>query len=101
PVMDGLEAMRRIVAEPRGAPVKIIVHSASVLAHEMKEILSRGCDDFVAKPFREATVYAKTAELLGAVYEYEDAHRPPGRRVLLVDDEPISRELARTLLGGM
>jgi signal transduction histidine kinase/DNA-binding response OmpR family regulator/ligand-binding sensor domain-containing protein/HPt (histidine-containing phosphotransfer) domain-containing protein len=113
PGVDGLEATRRIREESAragGPPVKIIAHSASALSHERSEILASGCDDFVAKPFQEATIFAKMAEHLGARYEYEvdrpsepaadtpAAPRGASLRVLLVDDSQVNREVARSLL---
>jgi signal transduction histidine kinase/CheY-like chemotaxis protein/ligand-binding sensor domain-containing protein len=73
PGLDGLETTRRIRAEASaaGAPTKIIVLSASALDHERSGILESGCDDFLAKPYREEVVFAKTAEQLGARFVYE------------------------------
>ncbi len=72
PGVDGLETTRRIRAEPpdEGLPTKIIVLSASALDHERSEIMASGCDDFLAKPFKEDAVFDKMAELLGAQYRY-------------------------------
>jgi CheY-like chemotaxis protein len=96
--------------------VPIIALSASALEHERGDILAAGCDDFVAKPFRESLIFSKLREHLGVEYVYEDetlrarpAVRParsvpaaPGARgaVLLVDDDWICREVAQELLRG-
>jgi signal transduction histidine kinase/CheY-like chemotaxis protein/ligand-binding sensor domain-containing protein len=72
PRMDGLETTRRIRAEPTVGPLtKIIVLSASALDHERNEIMESGCDDFLAKPYREDVVFGKMAELLGVRYVYD------------------------------
>jgi signal transduction histidine kinase/CheY-like chemotaxis protein/ligand-binding sensor domain-containing protein len=74
--LDGLEVTRRIRAEEkksRKTHVPILALSASALEQERSEILSAGCDDFVAKPFREATIFAKLREFLGVSYVYEDS----------------------------
>ena len=72
PRMDGLETTRRIRSEPAAGPVtKIIVLSASALDHERSEIMESGCDDFLAKPYREDVVFGKMADLLGVRYEYD------------------------------
>ena len=109
--IDGLEVTRRIRAEEKlsGAkPTPIIALSASALDHERSEIFAAGCDDFVAKPFREKTIFTKLQEHLGVQYIYEE--RTPvqpaetrtvsnGRaQVLLVDDEWICREVAAEIL---
>jgi CheY-like chemotaxis protein len=104
--VDGLEATRRIrareAAEGRKR-VPIVALSASALEHERGEILAAGCDDFVAKPFREAMIFAKLREFLGIEYVYEDEGAPavprPGS-VLLVDDDWICREVAQEILRG-
>ena len=36
-------------------------------------MLEAGCDDFVTKPYREATIFEKLAEHIGARFRYEDA----------------------------
>jgi len=119
PGIDGLEATRRIREEERatGRRVRILALSAGALDHERSAILEAGCDDFVAKPFDEATIFEKMAEVLGVRYLSEmtgesEASADSGPRmpaagssaaiarahVLLVDDDPISREVAREIL---
>ncbi len=73
PVMDGLTATRLIrEAEDRSeARVKIVALSASALDHERAAVKSLGCDDFLAKPYRESAIFEKLAEHLGARFEYE------------------------------
>ncbi|MEJ2404983.1 MAG: response regulator [Candidatus Thiodiazotropha sp.] len=58
PVMDGMEATRRIRELPDGKEVKIVAVTASVFADQRDEILDVGMDDFVRKPFRAAEIYA-------------------------------------------
>src|SRR4029079_9012593 len=75
PDLDGLEVTRRIRAEEssRGTGhVAILALSASALDHERGEILAAGCDDFVAKPYQEETIFAKLREWLGVSYVYEE-----------------------------
>jgi signal transduction histidine kinase/CheY-like chemotaxis protein/ligand-binding sensor domain-containing protein len=75
PGMDGLETTRRIRGEHQpsaaGPPTKIIILSAGALDHERSGILESGCDDFLAKPYREEVVFAKMAAQLGARFVYE------------------------------
>ncbi|MCG9893692.1 MAG: ATP-binding protein [Thermosynechococcaceae cyanobacterium MS004] len=68
PVMDGYEATRRIKAHPEGKATPIIALTASVLDEE-EIILAIGCDDFVRKPFREATIFAILEKHLGLEFE--------------------------------
>ena len=77
PVMDGLTATKTIREGERNAPtggpapVRIVALSASALEHERAAVVASGCDDFLAKPFRESAVFDKLAQQLGACYEYE------------------------------
>jgi signal transduction histidine kinase/CheY-like chemotaxis protein len=71
PVMDGLEATRRIKAAPGGDSVKIAALTASALLEERESILAAGCDDFVCKPYREPEIFEVMAKHLGIEYLYE------------------------------
>jgi PAS domain S-box-containing protein len=53
PVMDGLEATRRIVATmPPGQRPRIVATSANVMSEHVDAALQAGADDYLAKPFR-------------------------------------------------
>jgi CheY-like chemotaxis protein len=75
PEVNGLEATRRIrrAEMGQGQRVPIIAVSASALDHEIEDILAAGCDDFLAKPFREATLFEKIGALVGARFEGQEA----------------------------
>jgi CheY-like chemotaxis protein len=79
PVMDGMTATKviREAESPDGPRVKIVALSASALEHESAAVTSLGCDDFLAKPYRETVMFEKLAEHLGARFEY-DSEIPPG-----------------------
>jgi len=80
PVMDGLEATRLIREEERAsgrARAWIVALSASAMEHERSEILGSGCDAFVAKPFREETIFEMLAGYTRVLYEYEGDGPPP------------------------
>jgi PAS domain S-box-containing protein len=76
PVMDGLEAIRRIRATKAGANTKIIALTAHALEEERNAILAAGCDDFVRKPFREQDIFGALARHLLVKFIYEKAPRP-------------------------
>jgi PAS domain S-box-containing protein len=78
PVMDGLEATRRIKATGAGTSTVIAALTAHALAEEREQILSAGCDDFVRKPFREQEIFDVMAKHLGVKYVYEDRHEEVG-----------------------
>jgi PAS domain S-box-containing protein len=72
PVMGGLEATRRIKADPRGKATAIVVLTASAMEHDRKEVARSGADDFQAKPCREEELLEKMRALLDITYDYEE-----------------------------
>jgi CheY-like chemotaxis protein len=54
--------------------------TASAFAHERSAVIEAGCDDFVAKPFRSATVFEKLAEHLGVRFVYSRTPHGSGSR---------------------
>jgi PAS domain S-box-containing protein len=73
PVMDGYEATQQIKAQRTLDKPAIIALTASAFEEERNLILHTGCDDCVAKPFREALLLAKIAEHTGIEFVYESA----------------------------
>lgn len=72
PVMNGFEASKQIKASLQGQATVIIALTASVFEEERQKVLASGCDDFVRKPFRVQTLFAKMAEYLGVKYIYQE-----------------------------
>lgn len=70
PVMDGLEATKLIRDTEDGMKVKIVALSAHVLEGEVTEILTAGCDGFVAKPYREGEIFDIMGKHLTVEYVY-------------------------------
>jgi CheY-like chemotaxis protein len=68
PVMDGLEATRRIKATEAGRRTKIIAVTAHALEEERAEILAAGCDDFIRKPYQVTEIFECLAKHLGVRY---------------------------------
>jgi CheY-like chemotaxis protein len=81
PVMNGVEAAKRIRAIEGGGSVKIAAVSASAFAEERSEVLAAGMDDFVRKPFRSAEIFDCMARHLGVRYRRSEA-QPYARREL-------------------
>jgi CheY-like chemotaxis protein len=76
PVMDGLNATRRIKATEAGAGAKIVALTAHALEEEKTEILAAGCDDFVRKPYKDVEILDALSKHLGVRFVYEE-ERPP------------------------
>ncbi len=71
PVMDGIEATRRIRALPEGRSVRIVAVTASVFTDQQRQMLEAGMDDYVRKPYRIHEIYDCLAEQLDLKYTYE------------------------------
>jgi signal transduction histidine kinase/CheY-like chemotaxis protein len=72
PVMDGVEAARRIRQLPGGDSVKIVAVTASVFKEQLPEMEAAGMDDLIRKPYRLEEVYRCLAKQLGIEYVYRD-----------------------------
>ena len=76
PVMDGLEATRRIKADPRGKETAIVILTASALDEDQRAVAQIGADGFVAKPCREDALLETIRALLNLAFDYEEADEP-------------------------
>lgn len=87
PGMDGYAVTRQIKARDCPPPV-IIALTSSAFEEERQTALSAGFDDFVRKPFRAETIFAKIAEYLGVRYVYaqENPLSSPSLRPLTASD---------------
>ena len=72
PVMDGLSATEIIRKIPSISKLKIIALTASAFEQDKKEILEKGCDDFLPKPFKIQDIYQKISEHLGIELIYAE-----------------------------
>lgn len=73
PVMDGLEATRRIRRLPNGDKVKIVAVTASAFNEQFQEMRDAGMDDFVRKPYRFDDIYDCMTRQLGVKFLYDTA----------------------------
>jgi CheY-like chemotaxis protein/anti-sigma regulatory factor (Ser/Thr protein kinase) len=69
PVMDGIEATKRIRQLPDGQKVKIVAVTASAF-REQQEVLTAAMDDCIHKPYRFDEIYECLARQLGLEYVY-------------------------------
>jgi CheY-like chemotaxis protein len=104
PVMDGLEATRRIRALPGGKAVKIAAVTASTFREDDKELMAAGFDAIVHKPFRPGQIFGCMERLLGLYFlraEAEAAAWPlPDLSPVAMTALPqhLRQELAQALL---
>ncbi len=72
PIMDGLEATRRIKAFNHGQHTIIIAVTASVYEEERNKVLSAGCDDFLQKPYLQTDIILMMEKHLELQFFYKD-----------------------------
>jgi CheY-like chemotaxis protein len=106
PVMDGLEAARRIKASAWGKETVIIALTASALHDDRLAVSQSGVDDFIMKPCREDELLEKMRALLNIAYDYEETNEaegiPAAGEAALSAERlgPLPRELVEELLNA-
>jgi two-component system, sensor histidine kinase and response regulator len=104
PVMDGIQLAREIKTHASEKPVVIMISAAewSAVAEEAKKA---GVDKFLSKPLFPSTIAEVINECLGINQEHVEKSQSAdiagiftGRRILLVEDVEINREIVLTLL---
>lgn len=106
PGMDGVETIRKI-REKVGDDLPIIMISAYDLSEQIDIAKKAGANSFITKPlFRSRLAYRLKQFISGTATEEEKGARPlidgsyTGRRILLVEDNAINREIAVEILSG-
>jgi signal transduction histidine kinase/FixJ family two-component response regulator len=91
PVMNGVEATRRIRACEGGHDVTIAAVTASGYAGERHEALAGGMDDYVRKPYRPPEIFACMARHLGVRYRVsEEVAESDGGQVRALMSEELA-----------
>jgi PAS domain S-box-containing protein len=107
PVMDGVEATRKIRELPHGDKVKIIAVTASAFKEQQEELSKAGMDDYVSKPFRFNEIYETLERQLKLefVYHAEQAEQEAQVHQLSVDSfegvAPALRDELRSALQSL
>ncbi|MBD2070127.1 response regulator [Leptolyngbya sp. FACHB-671] len=84
PGMDGHEATRQIRAQETSEqrqPIPIIALTAYAFETDRTASLQAGCNEHIAKPFTESTVFEAIARHLGVHYRYKDEPQTPSRSI--------------------
>jgi CheY-like chemotaxis protein len=76
PVMDGVEATRRIRALDGGLDVKIAAVTASGFESDRADVLSAGLDDYVRKPYRPNEIFDCLSRHLGVRFRRAPCETP-------------------------
>jgi signal transduction histidine kinase/DNA-binding response OmpR family regulator len=100
PVIDGLEATRRIKSMSWDLPPIIVAITASAFEEDRTMVLEAGCDDFIRKPFKIHDILSCLARHLSVRYRYDEAVPAAANQLV----EPLTRtrliEIATTLPDG-
>jgi len=71
PVMDGLEATRRLRADATLEPVPIIALTANASPADQAQALAAGVNDVIAKPFDSNVLLTRLGQLLSLVWTHD------------------------------
>jgi len=102
PGIGGFEVCRRLRATPALRGVPIVFATSHVDAETEVRALQLGADDFLRKPFDDVQVLSRLRTRLreAAAQDHEAAvNAAEPTRILIIDDDPISIQLVRRLLG--
>jgi len=66
PVIDGLEATRRLKADEQTRTIPVLALTANAMAGDEERALAAGCDDYDSKPVDIPRLLAKIQALVGA-----------------------------------
>ncbi len=100
PVMDGVEATKRIKAAESGKDTIVIAVSASALEEQRMGVLEYGADSFIRKPFKESVILSEIHHHLGVKYRYESPEPETVGETALPTPQSLS-DLPVELLDGM
>ena len=73
PLMDGYEAVTRLKADPATRAVPVFALTASAFKHDEQRIRDSGFDGFLAKPFKQSSLFRLIKEKTDVELEYETA----------------------------
>ncbi len=94
PVMDGLEATRRIKTADSAGQTRIVVITAHALEEERREIPAADCDDFIRKPYDQAEILDALTKHLDVRFVYAEEAAPApfaAQRDAETPDSPTKR----------
>lgn len=77
PLLDGIEATRRIRRLNGGDKVKIVALTASAFQEEHEQIMAAGMDDFVGKPYRPDEIFDCLSRQLGLIFTRAETATEP------------------------
>ncbi|MEC5161866.1 two-component system, sensor histidine kinase and response regulator [Janthinobacterium sp. CG_23.3] len=104
PLMDGLEATRRIRADPATAGMRVLAMTATATSEDRVRCVEAGMDDFISKPIQPGMMYQTIANWLperepAAPAPARPARAPAFKTTLAGDPRVIDLSILAKLLG--
>ncbi len=87
PVMDGREAIAKIIEEFGQEKFKIVTITASAMQHDREQFMKLGSHEVVLKPFRANQVFECLKNLLNIDYIYSDTPKKSAESKALPDTD--------------
>jgi PAS domain S-box-containing protein len=100
PIMNGIEATRRIKADPRGKDTVIVTLTASAMDDDRRAAVESGADEFLAKPVREDELLEKLGALLNIPFDYEEPNGAAAADLSADRLGQLPRELVEEILNA-
>jgi signal transduction histidine kinase/CheY-like chemotaxis protein/HPt (histidine-containing phosphotransfer) domain-containing protein len=102
PHMDGLEATRRIRADPQLAHMPVLAMTATATTEARMRCIDAGMNDFISKPVQPTLMYQTVAQWLPERVPPAERQRLPAlaSNFTLGDSAAIDLSVLATLLGG-
>ena len=97
PVMDGLQALKQIKANPDWDHTVCVAVSASTLMHENRSFLEAGFLDFISKPFHFDRIYDCIQSLLNVEFALKKA---PEQEVETLSLIPVPAAQVKRLIAA-
>jgi two-component system cell cycle response regulator len=104
PVMDGVEMLTRLKANPELRSIPVVMLTAESGRQNVMRIAKLGVRDYVVKPFKEEVI----VERVGRVVDLKTKNEAPARakrfddplQILVVDEQPAIIEQIQACLAG-
>jgi len=106
PIMDGMALAEAVRTDPSLARLRLVMLTSITGADEARRAQAVGLDAYLSKPVRQQELTAALVRVLGAAGAPAQTPAPAapagvlaGRRVLVVEDNPVNQEVVGAMLA--
>ena len=107
PIMDGMALSEQVRADPALAGLRIVMLTSITGRDEARRAQAIGVDAYLSKPVRQQELIATLSMVLGSAPEELTPHQASsrltglaGRRILVVEDNPVNQEVVTAMLAA-